>query len=143
MSFEKRIYRYGVYVSSFGVILSLLWIGVFKFTPTEAAAIKPLMINHPLTQWLYFVLSDQQVSNFIGVVEIVTAILIGLGYYQKSIAKVAAVLVMLTFITTLSFLITTPNVWRQVDGVLITDFFILKDILFLGFGLMLYGDPKE
>lgn len=32
----------GFLVALAGVVLTLLWIGVFKFTPTEAAAIKPL-----------------------------------------------------------------------------------------------------
>lgn len=43
----------GFLVALAGVVLTLLWIGVFKFTPTEAAAIKPLVASHPLMSWLY------------------------------------------------------------------------------------------
>ncbi|UZJ64504.1 DUF417 family protein [Sphingobacterium sp. KU25419] len=33
----------GYYISLFGSFLILLWVGIFKFTPTEAQAIKPLI----------------------------------------------------------------------------------------------------
>ncbi|MGL6176462.1 MAG: DUF417 family protein, partial [Vibrionaceae bacterium] len=39
---------------------------------------------------------------------------------------------LVTFATTLSFLLTLSGVWKVVDGVPITEFFILKDIVFLG-----------
>jgi len=42
-----------------------------------------------------------------------------------------------TFLVTLSYLFTTPGVWKVVDGVPVTDFFILKDVMLLGFGLMI------
>ena len=43
------IYKLGYYVSLFGTVVILLWIGLFKFTPTEAAAIRPLLEHHPFT----------------------------------------------------------------------------------------------
>ncbi|ELB2865202.1 DUF417 family protein, partial [Vibrio alginolyticus] len=36
---------------------------------------------------------------------------------------------------TLSFLITTPNTWKVSDGVLVTNFFLVKDILFLAIAI--------
>lgn len=47
-SSSNRNFLTGYYISLYGVALVLLWIGIFKFTPTEAAAIKPLVENHPL-----------------------------------------------------------------------------------------------
>ncbi|CSB97195.1 membrane protein [Vibrio cholerae] len=38
---------------------------------------------------------------------------------------------MVIFISTLSFLITTPDTWKVSDGILVPNFFLLKDILFL------------
>ena len=55
----------GFYVSLFGTVLILLWVGAFKFTITEANGIKDLVINHPLTFWMYDVFSIQMVSNLI------------------------------------------------------------------------------
>ena len=48
-----------------------------------------------------------------------------------------------TFIMTLSFLITTPGIWRIVDGIPVTDFFILKDLPLLGFGIMLLCNDEN
>ena len=34
-----QLARLGYYISLFGIVLIMLWIGFFKFTPTEAAGI--------------------------------------------------------------------------------------------------------
>ena len=64
----------GYLVGLAGVVLTLLWIGVFKFTPTEAEAIRPLVESHPLMNWMFSILSVQGVSNLIGITEIIVAI---------------------------------------------------------------------
>jgi len=139
---ERKIIKnkpdYGFYVSLFGTVLILLWVGYFKFTPTEAEAIKPLVSNHPLTYWMYDTMSIQIVSYCIGIFEITVALLILVGLKYKKIAKIAAIGVIIIFLMTLSYLFTTPGTWRIVDGVPVTDFFILKDIMYLGFGITLF-----
>lgn len=135
MNTSNKNPNYGFYISLFGTVVILLWVGLFKFTPTEAEAIKPLMINHPLTYWMYDVISTQMVSNIIGISEVLIALLIILGLKNKNIAKVAAIGVIVIFLMTISFLFTTPNMWRSVDNFRTTDFFILKDIMYLGFGV--------
>jgi uncharacterized membrane protein YkgB len=55
---QNPTYKIGYYISLFGASLILLWIGIFKFTPTEAAAIKPLVENHFLTSVVYDVMSE-------------------------------------------------------------------------------------
>ena len=134
---EQILYRIGYYISIFGVAFVLLWIGIFKFTPTESKAIKPLVENHFLMSWLYSFFNEQIVSNIIGVIEISTAFLLVMSLFSDVCRKMASACVILTFVFTLSFLLTTPNLWRVVDGIPITDFFILKDIVFLGFGFMM------
>jgi len=129
---------YGFYVSLFGTVLILLWVGYFKFTPTEAAAIKPLVSNHPLTFWMYDMMSIQVVSYCIGIFEIAVALLILVGLKYKLIAKIAAIGVIIIFLMTLSYLFTTPGTWRTIDGVPVSDFFILKDIMYLGFGITFF-----
>jgi len=93
-------YDKGFLLALGGVVLTLLWIGIFKFTPTEAAAIRPLVASHPL-------MSPR------------------VGYW-------ASLSALITFVMTLSFLLTLPSVWKLVDGVPVTEFFILKDLVFLG-----------
>jgi len=140
---ENRTGKIGYYISLFGAALVLLWIGVFKFTPTEASSIKPLIENHFLTFFVYKIVSVQTVSNAIGVIEIIIALLLIFSVKFASLRKYAAIGMIVTFLTTLSYLFTTPGVWKVVDGIPITDFFILKDLLFLGFGIMILNGKNE
>ncbi|GIU23608.1 DUF417 family protein [Shewanella sp. MBTL60-007] len=122
----------GYLVGLVGVVLTLLWIGIFKFTPTEAEAIRPLIESHPLMNWLFSILSVQGVSNLIGITEIIVAIGMVVGIWKPKVGYWSGLAAMAIFITTLSFLFTLPGVWKLVDGVPVTEFFILKDIVFLG-----------
>lgn len=132
----------GYYLSLFGAAIILLWIGIFKFTPTEANAIKPLVENHFLTFFVYDIVSIQAVSNAIGVIEIIIALLLIFSVKFASLRKYAAIGMIVTFLTTLSYLFATPGVWKIVDGVPVTDFFIIKDLMLLGFGLMILNIKK-
>jgi uncharacterized membrane protein YkgB len=120
----------------------LLWIGVFKFTPTEASAIKPLLENHFLTFFVYKVMSIQAVSNLIGAIEIIIAVLLVFSAKFAVLRRYAGIGMTITFMVTLSYLFTTPGIWKVVDGIPVTDFFILKDLMFLGFGLMILQNKK-
>ncbi|GAB5993940.1 DUF417 family protein [Aeromonas enteropelogenes] len=122
----------GFLIALAGVVLTLLWIGVFKFTPTEAAAIKPLVASHPLMSWLYGPLSEQGVSNLIGLAEILIAVGLVVGLWQPRIGYWSSMGAIVTFLVTLSFLLTLTGVWKVVDGVPVTEFFIFKDLVFLG-----------
>ncbi|WPO89767.1 DUF417 family protein [Chryseobacterium sp. HR92] len=139
---KNQLTRTGYYVSLFGATLILLWIGIFKFTPTEASAIKPLVENHFLTFFVYKIMSIQAVSNLIGAIEIIIALLLIFSAKFAVLKKYAGVGMIVTFLMTLSYLLTTPGIWKIVDGVPVTDFFILKDLMLLGFGLMLVQNNK-
>lgn len=142
LNLESKTYKTGYYISLFGAALILLWIGIFKFTPTEAAAIKPLVENHFLTFFVYKTVSVQMVSNAIGVIEIIIALLLIFSVKFASLRKYAGIGMIVTFLVTLSYLFTTPGVWKIVDGVPVTDFFILKDLMLLGFGLMIIQNKQ-
>lgn len=118
-----------------GVALVLAWIGIYKFTPTEADLIKPLVENHPAMGWLYSIISVQAVSNLIGAVEIIVAIGLVVGLKKRKVGFFSGVFATVIFLSTLSFLITTPNTWKVSDGILITNFFLVKDILFLAISI--------
>ncbi|UKB78279.1 DUF417 family protein [Chryseobacterium sp. MEBOG07] len=139
---QNQLYQTGYYISLFGAALILLWIGIFKFTPTEAAAIKPLVENHFLTFFVYKLTSVQAVSNLIGVIEIIIALLLIFSAKFAVLKKYAGIGLIATFLVTLSYLFTTPGMWKVVDGVPVTDFFILKDLMLLGFGLMIVQNNK-
>ncbi|KPE53046.1 DUF417 family protein [Chryseobacterium indologenes] len=139
---QSGTYRTGYYISLFGSALILLWIGIFKFTPTEAAAIKPLVENHFLTFFVYDMTSVQTVSDTIGIIEIIIALLLMFSVKFAFLRKYAGIGMAVTFLITLSYLFTTPGIWKTVDGIPVTDFFILKDLVLLGFGLMLMSYKK-
>ncbi|PWN66748.1 DUF417 family protein [Chryseobacterium oncorhynchi] len=139
---NQSTYKLGYYISLFGAALILLWIGIFKFTPTEAAAIKPLVENHFLTFFVYKIMSVQAMSNLIGTIEIIIALLLIFSAKFAVLKKYAGIGMIVTFLVTLSYLFTTPGMWKVVDGVPVTDFFILKDLMLLGFGLMIVQNNK-
>ncbi|EGU35611.1 DUF417 family protein [Vibrio scophthalmi] len=126
-----------------GVVLVLVWIGVYKFTPTEAALIKPLVDNHPLMGWLYSILSVQMVSNLIGATEIIVAAGLLIGLSKPKIAFYSGIAASIIFLATLSFLITTPNTWKVSDGILVSNFFLVKDILFLAIAISVVERNRE
>jgi uncharacterized membrane protein YkgB len=136
---ENKVFKTGFYFALYGTVIILAWIGIFKFTPTEAKAIKPLVENSPLMSWLYLIGNVQQVSNFIGIFEVITAALLATFPFSKKLSLVGAVLNTVIFLSTLSFMFTTPNSFNVIDGILIPDAFILKDLVFLGMGLMVIG----
>ena len=129
----------GYTVAVLGVAIVLIWIGIFKFTATEAKAIEPLVRNHPLMSWMYKITSVQGVSNIIGSIEIVAAALLLLHFFWKKAGLIGGILSAFIFLFTLSFLLTTPGVSKTVDTMPVTDFFILKDIMALGISLMVIG----
>jgi len=131
----KKYSKFGYGLSVIGVALVLIWIGIFKFTYAEANAIKGLVEHSFLMSWMLNIASLQGVSNFIGVFEIGTGLLLISSFWNKNLGKIGGVLSILIFLTTISFLFTTPGVWRSVEGVPITDFFILKDLTLLGVSL--------
>lgn len=139
---ENLTGKAGYYLSLFGAAIILLWIGIFKFTPTEANAIKPLLENHFLTFFVYDIVSIQTVSNTIGVIEIIIAVLLLFSVKFASLRKYAAIGMIITFLITLSYLFTTPGIWKTVDGIPVTEFFIVKDLMLLGFGLMILNLKK-
>ncbi len=139
---QNQLSHVGYYLSLFGAALILLWIGIFKFTPTEAAAIKPLVENHFLTFFVYKIMSVQAVSNLIGAIEIIIALLLIFSAKFAVLKKYAGIGMIMTFLVTLSYLFTTPGMWKIVDGIPVTDFFILKDLMLLGFGFMLIQNKK-
>ncbi|HTI94041.1 MAG TPA: DUF417 family protein [Puia sp.] len=133
-------------VISTGICIVLFWIGLKKFTPTEAAGIFPFISNSPLVSWTYSVFGQQGASSVIGAFEWLTAIGILLGNFKPAIGMIASVMGMLMFFVTTSFFITTPHTVATVDGIwapTITGEFLSKDLTFLGANLYLltyFGD---
>lgn len=130
--------RSSAVVLRYGLVLLVLWFGLFKFTPTEAQAIQPLVANSPLLSWLYALTDVRGASRLIGIAEIVIALLIAARPISPRASTLGSLGATVMFLTTLSFLATTPGSWGLVDGFLVptgAGGFLIKDLLLLGAAL--------
>lgn len=130
-------------VMRYGLVLVILWFGVFKFTPTEAQAIRPLVANSPFLSWLYGFTDAGGASRIIGLAEIAIALLMAARPVSRRASAVGSIGAIAMFATTLSFLATTPGSWGRVDGFFVpteAGVFLIKDLLLLGAALWSAGE---
>ena len=122
-------------VSRYGLVVILLLIGILKFTPAEADGIQPLVAHSPFMSWMYLVLSKQGVSNFIGVVELLIALLLALRPISPRASFIGSLGAIATFLLTTSFLFSTPGAIQLGPGVEIlggAGQFLIKDLVLFG-----------
>jgi uncharacterized membrane protein YkgB len=132
----------------YGLVGILLYLGTFKFTLTEAAAIRPLLEFSPLMSWLYMFTGVQGASNLIGTAEIVTAILLAIRPFSPRLTVIGSILGILTFLVTLSFLVTTPGAFERVPDFPIpipgmAGGFLIKDLFLLGAAVWSLGEALQ
>lgn len=143
----ERIAVLGELLIQYGLVLVVGWIGVMKFTAYEAAGIQPLVANSPLLSWAYQVLSVQAVSNVLGVTEIVVAVMIALRPLSARVAALGSGLAVMMFLTTLSFLLSTPGWEPSLGGFpalsVVPGQFVLKDVVLLGVAVWLLGETLK
>ena len=123
------------------MVVIFYWFGAQKFTAYEAMGIAPLISNSPITSWLT-VFGTQGASMFVGSFELTfgTLLLIGLWRPSSFLALAGACGSTVTFLTTLSFLFTTPGVFAPNEAPVLsgtTGVFLIKDIVLLASSLVL------
>jgi len=119
----------GMSVLRYALVLIFVLFGALKFTAAEAAAIKPLVSNSPLMSWLYAFFTDEGVSRIIGTSELVTAVLLAARPISARAAAIGSALAVATFVTTISFLFSTPGALSAMHP---AHGFLLKDVVLLG-----------
>ena len=140
-----RLQDAGAAILRYGLAGILVYYGAFKFHPVEAEAIRPLVSESPLMGWMYSVLSVQGVSNFIGLTEIAVALLLLARPWSPRAGVIGGVGAAVIFLTTLSFLVTTPGAWATVPGWPIpmpgaAGSFLIKDLFLLGAAVWIAGE---
>jgi uncharacterized membrane protein YkgB len=138
--------RLGIHVSRYGLVLTLLLIGVLKFTAGEAQGIQPLVAHSPLMSWLYRIFSVQAVSNLIGGIEIAVALLIALRPISARLSFIGSVGAIITFLLTVSFLFSTPGAFQLSYGFpLLGDAgqFLIKDLVLLGASIWTAAEARK
>ena len=141
----RTVEALGRYTARYGLVLALLWIGGMKFTAYEAEGISGFVSNSPLMSWAYSVFSIRSFSALLGVTEIAIALLIASRPFSARTALVGTGLAVGMFLTTLSFVLTTPGVWEASAGgfpalSVVPGQFLAKDFVLFGASLRLFGD---
>jgi len=139
-----RLRAVGTHVTRYGLVVVLLWIGGMKFTAYEAEGIRPLVANSPFMSWAYGLLSITAFSALLGVVEIAVGLLVALRPVWPTVSAVGSGLAAGMFVTTLTFLFTTPGWEPSLGGFpalsAMPGQFVLKDVVLLGASLWTAGE---
>ena len=133
----------GIAILRYSLVAILFYFGLFKFTPTEARAIQPLLEHSPLLSWVYSFLSVDAVSRIIGMTELAIAGLIASRPWSSRLSAFGSLGGVAMFLTTLSFLLTTPGLWHWVDGFPAPNeraAFLMKDVFLLGAAMVCAGE---
>ena len=137
-------YRHANAVMLLGLILVLGWIGAMKFTAPEAAGVYPLLTSSPLFNWwapVYF--SKQMASNIIGIIELITVFCLTGWWWNKRICQFGLLLSAVTFLVTLSFMISFKDTWTGGFPYLTSSgHFLLKDLLLLAATVALMAETR-
>jgi reactive chlorine resistance protein C len=144
-SVSSRVEVVGRELARYGLVVVVGWIGLMKFTAYEAEGIRLYVANSPLMSWVYGSMSVRGFSAMLGVVEVAVAILIAARPYSPRASALGSALAVGMFLTTLSFLVTTPGVWEPSAGGFPAlsgkpGQFLIKDLPLLGISLWTLGE---
>src|ERR1700751_3598198 len=145
---SSRVEAVGRELARYGLVVVVAWIGFMKFTAYEAEGISPFVANSPLMSWVYGPLSVRGFSAVLGVVEVGIALLIAARLFSPRACVLGSALAVGMFLTTLSFLLTTPGVWEPSLGGFpaLSGFpgqFLIKDLALLGISLWSLGEAWQ
>ena len=136
-----------MHIARYGLAIVLLWTGGMMFTAYQAVGIRPLVTNSPLMSRVYRVMTVGGFSSLLGVVEIAIGVLIALRPVWPMGSAVGSGLAAGMFLTTLSFLVTTPGWEPSLGGFpalsAMPGQFVLKDVVLLGVALFSAGEALE
>src|SRR4029450_10951742 len=142
---SSRAEAVGRELARYGLVVVVGWIGLMKFTGYEAEGIRPFVANSPLMSWVYGLMSVRGFSAVLGVVEVGIALLIAARPFWPRASALGSALAGGMFLTTLSFLVTTPGVWEPtLGGFPALSAFpgqaLIKDLALLGIALWTLGE---
>jgi uncharacterized membrane protein YkgB len=128
---------------SIGMIVMLLWAGLYKLTSPGAEGIVPLVTNSPLIWWHFKIFGPYIGSEIIGSTEMLAAILFMVGYSRPKFGVIGGLITTLMFSITSTMLLTTPGTIITVPGthgmryMSLLGLFLYKDVISLGASLYL------
>lgn len=171
-----RADRLGMTALRMGLIVVLVWIGALKIAPYEADGIVPFVANSPLMSFFYEHPAPEYARHMnpegalvaahrawheanhtyafalgLGAVIVALGVLVGLHWWRPAVGAVGSFLVVGMSFVTLSFLVTTPEVWVPALGDVHYGFpylsgrgrLVVKDAIMLGAGLVTMADSAR
>lgn len=132
------------FVLRYGLALVFLLFGLFKFTAFEAKGIAPFGMNSPLLSWAFNLLGERGFASALGVIELAIGVLIVLRPLSARLASIGGIGACITYVITLSFLLSTPGVIQ--DGYSFPYLsgsigqFLIKDVVLLGASMWVTGE---
>ena len=140
--------RYGRAITTAGLYASLVvvyaWFGGMKFTAYEAEGLTGLVGNSPFLSWAYSLFSARVFSGLLGILELSIGALIAARLISPLYSLVGGLLSAGLFVTTLSFMVTTPGVFESEMGFpaisVAPGQFLLKDVGLLALSLWIAVD---
>jgi reactive chlorine resistance protein C len=124
-----RLEAVGTGVLRYGIVFLLVAIGAAKYFAFEAEAIRPLVENSPFLSWMIGAFGVPGASRITGTLEIATGLAIASRPFAPTVSAVGSGAGVATFLTTLSFLFSTPgalSLEHPASG------FLMKDVVLLG-----------
>jgi len=140
---EHPLATVGRYLTRYGLVVVIAWIGALKYTSYEAAGIQPLIAHSPVFSWIYGSLSVRAFAAVLGTVEIIVALLIAIRPLSPRLSAVGSAMGVLLFASTLSLLFTTPGATAASGFPVLSVLpgqFLLKDLVLAGAALWTLGD---
>jgi reactive chlorine resistance protein C len=170
-----RLDRFGFAMLRLGLVVVLCWIGGLKAANYEAEGIVPFVANSPLMSSFYhYPAPEYREQNPAGGLNIANhewnvrnstyvfsyglgVVIVGLGLFialhplLPQVAAVGSFLVILMSLTTLSFLVTTPEAWVSGPGTTVHGFpflalpglLVVKDSIMLGAAILTMADSAK
>jgi uncharacterized membrane protein YkgB len=146
---EHPVATVGRYLVRYTLVAVIAWIGALKYTSYEATAIQPLIAHSPIFSWLYSTFSVRTFAAVLGSLELVAALLIAVRplfprmRLFPRLSVIGSAMGILLFLSTLSFLFTTPGVTAAGGFPVLSVLpgqFLLKDLVLVSASLWTLGD---
>jgi uncharacterized membrane protein YkgB len=168
--------RVGICLLRLGLVVVLVWIGGLKFANYEADSIVPMVANNPLMRFFYHYRAPEYRNNMnregefnpahrewhpsngtyvfshgLGIVILLIGLSIAMHPLHPKTAAIGSFALIFMALTTLPFLITTPEAWVQPLGDIAYGFpylsglgrLIIKDAIVLGAAVVTMADSAR
>jgi uncharacterized membrane protein YkgB len=129
------------------MVVLFLFFGYQKWFDYEVKALVPFFEHGPLISWMYPVFGHRGASWFLGVWEWTTCALLFLGFWNKRLGALGAVLSVATFIGTVTIIPFMPGGWNEAAGgfpaMQGNVAFLMKDVVLLAVSFYLLKQDVE